>query len=94
MFQTNAAHLLCEREQKIVPVIGVAAEQRFGFLDQFYMRSELGLFRLQEFCVIRDDVEMDPAGQLMGLEILSGENRAVYQSIIVGFFIGNPATGP
>ena len=87
MLETDAAHLLGQREQKIIAIIGMAAEQGFGFLHQSDMRSDLFLRRLQELGVIGDDIEMDATGQGDRLKILSGKDRAVDQCVIVGFFI-------
>ena len=89
MFQANAAHLVGQRQQKVITVIGMAAEQRLGLFDQLDMLGDMLLFGFQIFFVIGDNIEMSAAGQLMGLKILPGKDRTVDQCVIVGFLVND-----
>ena len=93
MLEADTAHILGQREQEIIAIIGVAAKQRLCFSHQSGVCREMFLLGFEIFRVIGDDVQMRATGQRMGLKILPGEDRAVDERIIIGFLVDHRAAG-
>ncbi len=62
MLQADSAHVIGEREQKIVMIVVVRTVKFVGLLHQGSVRLQLLGLRFQQFRAIRENVQMNRRG--------------------------------
>ena len=85
MLQTDAAEVVRQRQQEIVVIVVLCAEQRLGLGHQVAVRGELLVRDLQAFLRVGHDIQVDRClgarRKILATEVGAGEQRGIHQRI-------------
>ena len=82
VLEPDARHHIADREQEIIFVILLRAEQADGLGDEVAVRGDLFVGRREFRGAVGEDVEADAVGELLLPEMRAGEHRAVDERVI------------
>src|SRR3546814_1607470 len=81
VLQTNTPEFIAESQQKIVMIEMFGSEQCAGLADQFLVRGDLFGGEIEVARFVCHDIQRDFGRQFDCLEIFSGKNRGIDQSV-------------
>src|SRR3546814_4190691 len=87
--QTNTPEFIAESQQKIVMIEMFGSEQCAGLADQFLVRGDLFGGEIEVARFVCHDIQRDFGRQFDCLELFSGKNRGIDQSVIVDSLVSN-----
>ena len=83
MLQSDAAHAVGQRQQRIVMIEVPAAEQRDGFVGQLLKRCEVGRRKRELFGLVRHHRQVDRMAQVPALGVDAREHRRIDQRGVI-----------
>src|SRR3546814_250619 len=89
MLQANTPEFIAESQQKIVMIEMFGSEQCAGLADQFLVHGDLFGGEIEVTRFVCHDIQRDFGREFDCLEIFSGKNRGIDQSVIVDSLVSN-----